>query len=158
MSCTLYTSLVVVLTLQAGALRSQISSEAAKVLLPAVRKRDSIINYFIYMQVICQAFLDRLEKRGFNIYDPKLSIRDSLLPVKLWWKSWKGVYRQNIPQAQDLGLYPCMCYCLDKRKPQDATFRLDLSLNAQTCSGVSPMKLNQPFCRMIRDQSTLESK
>ena len=38
----------------------------------------------MFLQVLCEQYLKKLQKADFDIFHPKLRQRDHLLPVKLW--------------------------------------------------------------------------
>ncbi|XP_065913694.1 NADH dehydrogenase (ubiquinone) complex I, assembly factor 6-like [Dysidea avara] len=59
--------------LKAQSLRGQIPSNSIPAFLPAVA---------------CESFLARIRKLDFNLFDPRLTTRNSLLPLTLLRKSW----------------------------------------------------------------------
>ncbi|XP_067145006.1 NADH dehydrogenase (ubiquinone) complex I, assembly factor 6 [Centruroides vittatus] len=42
--------------------------------------------------IVCDDYLKRLQREDFNVFSPKLTVRNNKLPLVLWWKKFLGKY------------------------------------------------------------------
>jgi len=61
----------------------------ARSFLPNTDKRALPV---LMSAVLCQNYLNRLEKYNFNVFEPRLGITDWQLPARLWWNNWKKTF------------------------------------------------------------------
>lgn len=62
--------------------------EKSKKLMPKVPKDARLV---FLSSVACKRFLERLRFANFNLVDKSLGVRDSMLPLALYWTKFKGL-------------------------------------------------------------------